>query len=338
MEEIEIRPSSPMQQFEQVRRTDEFVKYQKEFAELLTAKLCKEYPYGEVPSVKAINDFISSYPNLTKRGLKVDNIQFDLIANSLFIHGKKAQVQFSYPGQIKEPVELGDLIFICTLVIQGKRYLEKITISQFKQDNDTRNVFSWTINNDKQLYLLSRFPKFRCVEGIFPKKEYCLPNYSGCLGSYGLIQKPGELVFVSATRLNIFLGKTKTIRKNELYEKPFLYVWRLFYSELFNNCQFCPEVYSFADNYLSLNIGEPTVVRFSNYNLQVKRLLGYLAHSLRAKPTHGPYAGEIRSFIDSFRRFPYEDGFGRDESMENLPPSDENNGVAVVHTTINLGG
>lgn len=337
MEELKIGFYDPIEQFEAVKRSDEFVEYQKEFAKLLTFTLCREYPNGEVLSVQAFNDFVNSYPNLTKTNLQAGKIRFDLVANSVFVHGKKSQVEFDYPGQTSGPVELGDLIFICTLVFQGKRYFERMTISQFKMDNDTKNIFSWTIDNDKQLYLLSRFPKFKCVEGILPKKEYSLPNTSGCLGSYGLIQKPGDFTFVSGTRLDALLGKRKTIRKYELYGNSAYHRRLLSYRSIINGCHLCLDAYSFADNYLGLNIGEPIVVLQTNHNLQARAILGYLVRSLRVESKKGRPTPGVARFIDSFRQFPYADGFGQDDRPEDLGSVDENNGIGIVHATVKLG-
>jgi hypothetical protein len=290
-----------------------------------------------VPSVQAFDNFVNSYPSLSKKNLLAGPTKFDLETNSVFIHGKKAQVEFNYSGPTTGSVELGDLIFICTLVFQGKRYLERMTISQFKKDNDTRNVFSWTIDNDKQLYLLSRFPKFKCVEGILPKTiEYNLPNRSGCLGSYGLIQEPGEFVFVSATCLDSLLGKKKTIRKYELYGNS-AYRGRILVNRfIIDSCHLCLDAYIFADNYLGLNIGEPLVVCQTSYNLQARKLLDYLLRFLKAKFANKNPPPSVAGFIDSFRRFPYADGFGQDfGDDENF--GDENNGIGIVHTTIKMG-
>ena len=246
--------------------------------------------------------------------------------------------QFDYPGRIEEAVELGDLIFICTLVAESKRFFERMTISQFKKDNKTKKIFSWTINNDKQLYLLSRFPKFKCVEGVLPKRDYCLSNTSGCLGSYGLIQEMGDFTFVSATCLDALLGKTKTIRKNELYGKSASHEELLVDGFIIDNCQLCLETYKFANDYLSLNIGEPTVVNYVNQNLQARAILGDLAHSMRAQTKKGAVPKGFMKFLDSFKEFPYSDGFGQDDRLDDLAPSDENSGIGIVHTTVRLGG
>src|SRR4030067_3067090 len=103
------------QKLEIIKKTDEFLDYQKDLAGLLVSKLRSNYP-KEVPSVQAISDFINSYPPLTKTGIQAGAIRFDLVANAFFIHGQKAQVQFYYPGKIKGTVELADIIFISTLV------------------------------------------------------------------------------------------------------------------------------------------------------------------------------------------------------------------------------
>jgi hypothetical protein len=280
---------------------------------------------------------------LSRNGILVGTTRFDLKANSFFIHGNKSQVQFDYPGKICAPVELGDIIFICTLVVSDKRYFERLTISQFKLDNNTKRVLSWTIDNDKQLYLLSHFPKFICVKGILHREDYVLANNSGCLGSYGLIQRPGDLVFISGTLLDALLARKRTIKKPDMYGKstehqqPFLYGWP---GNWMANCHLCLDTDNFANNYLSLNIGEPTVAAFSIYNQQAREILGDLASSLGAKAKKTALDAGVSHFIDSFSQFPYEDGYGRKLEQDNFQdrtyPSDSDEGTAVVHTTIRL--
>jgi hypothetical protein len=46
-----------IEQIEAVKKSDGFVEYQKDFANFLTFTLLKEYPRGEVPSVKAFDNF-----------------------------------------------------------------------------------------------------------------------------------------------------------------------------------------------------------------------------------------------------------------------------------------
>ena len=97
------------------------------------------------------------------------------------------------------------MIFIVSVYFQGKKYFEKLTINQFKKANKTS---SWSIKNKEQLFLLSRFPVFRGIQGsIIDEKNYAIPNYSGCLGSYGFLYKPGDFAFVSATKLDSYVGQ-----------------------------------------------------------------------------------------------------------------------------------
>jgi hypothetical protein len=66
-------------------------------------------------------------------------------------------------------------------------------------------------------------------------------------------------------------------------------------------------------------------------------LFGYLVRSLRVESKKGRPTPGVARFIDSFRQFPYADGFGQDDHPEDLGSVDENNGIGIVHATVKLG-
>lgn len=200
-----------MNKYIETIKSDAFTRFEKEFARRMTSALSRGYlqKLHETPLVKIVKNVVNSVDKLTD-----GNQNFKLSTKSVFIHGNKSQVEFDYYGR-KEQTELGDLIFIISVVFNDKKYFEKFTINQFKKDKGRRSV-SWRIDKE-QLYLLSRFPAFRGVKGFVPKKNFDLPNYSGCLGSYGLLFKPGDFAFISATELDSFIGYRSSLKLNELY-------------------------------------------------------------------------------------------------------------------------
>lgn len=323
-----------VQQFEALRQTNDFVQYEKDFADSLVSSLVKWSAAGEVPTVKALDDMINNQ-KLKKNGLTLGSTRYDLETNSVFIHGKKSLVQFNYPGNIKDPVELGDLLLICTLVYGGKRYFERMTIVQFKMENARQNIFSWTVDNDKQLYLLSRFPTFTSVEGILSKGiNYNLRNTSDCLGSYGLLQTNGDFVFISGITLDGILGKRNTIRKNEMHSQRNSICYN---GLLFDNCLLCLNTHIFAVDYLGLNIGEFTVSCGSLSNLQARNFLGRILASLEYRIKRGRGTPNISQLLSSFSRFPYSDGLFGGENFQSDQDFTDDNGIGIIHTTINVG-
>jgi hypothetical protein len=325
-------------QFESASRSDLFAEYQKDFAKHLTSALSREYLKGEVKSVRTIEKFVNSVHSLKKRGMGVYGMPFELLTNSIFIHGNKSQVEFDYYGQKNGSIELGDLIFISTVVFERKKYFEKMTINQFKIDSKRKRAIYWTINNKKQLYLLSRFPTFRPVRGIIPRKEYNLPNQSGCLGSYGLLYRPGDFAFISATRLDSLIGSQRTIRQDELSEH-FSGSGRcsLACCPVLGDCHLCLDLYSFTNHYLRLNIGEPVFAKEGSYNRQAKSLFNDLIVALqRAAKKEKPDQRIIR-FLEFFRRFPYTDDSEQDTFTKNSDSPINNGGIGIIHTTIMLG-
>jgi len=327
-----------MKKYLETVKSDDFVRYEKEFADRILCALSNRYRQdkNEIHLVHTIEDIVNQFGDFT-----ISNI-FELSTKSIFIHGKKSHVQFKYYGEWAEPIELGDLIFIISIIYNKKKYFEKFTINQFKKDKRKSRSISWSIRNKKQLYLLSRFPTFRGVRGIIPKKNYSLPNYSGCLGSYGLLHRPGDFAFVSATRLDSFIGDKKTLKMIELYNLvnnrvrhpfdlcPIFYpaVW-----DIFCNCHFSHDVFSFVHQYLRMNIGEPVFLKEGIDNPQASNflheLMGAIANKARKEGDK-----RILSFIKSFRRFPYVNRERENRFHEGV--DFDGGGVGIVHTTIGL--
>lgn len=289
---------------------------------------------------------------------------FELSTTSIFIHGNKSQVDFDYHGQRSEPIELGDLILIISVVFDGRKYFEKFTINQFKKDEKNIKSISWHIDNRKQLYLLSRFPTFKGVKGLIPKRDFSLPNYSACLGSYGLLYNPGDFAFVSATELDSFIEHRNTLKMSELhyfqtkktllpyfpYFYPdvdeLLYLMHKFYKyygskwyflwNLFGNYHHAYNTFDFAHKYLTIGIGEPTFMKIGIDNSQAKSFLHELlsAASVKARREGD---GRLLDFVDRFLGYGYAGGEGEGGFRQGVEFDSEGGAIGIIHTIINLG-
>jgi len=346
--------------------SDAFASYEKDFACRITSALSKCYQdgLGETDMVEIIEQVIN---NLKKLTTKSKQPYFELSTNAIFIHGypKKSGVEFDYYEK-SVPTELGDIIFIISIIFNGQKYFEKFTINQFKKDVQRKRAVSWNIK-EEQLYLLSRFPTFRGVTGsIVPQKNFNLPNYSGCLGSYGLLYGPGDFAFISGTRLGSYLNSSKRINTNDLFYiyrnegttnmdklhcswhgwSPMVEFCRCFYkpycdlcfylspfNQILGNCHFSMNVYDFASKYLRLCIGEPTETKVGISNLKAKKFLYELLSSIKAKRKG---IMEVVGFIDGYLKYALSNGGGEGGFIQDDVSDFEGGGIGIVHTIINL--
>lgn len=202
----------------EVIQTKDFGEYTEEFTQRV--KGCIEEGYcqdkREPDIVKDITEKVNDLKALTKG-------RFQISSKGAYIHGNKSQVEFEYKRR-KTQRELGDLLFLLTVVYQGKKFFERFTITQFKK---SKGYPRWNFNKKdsegrypdrEQLYLLSEFPTFKGAKGsIIPAcQNYNLHNYSNCLGSYGFLHKPGDFVFVSAKLVGLLIRKGSSVSKETL--------------------------------------------------------------------------------------------------------------------------
>jgi len=354
-----------LRKYVDVIHSDAFGRYQNDFAQRISSLLSKGYleMLREPPLVQIVENVVNSVDGLS---IKDDQTYFELSASSIFIHGNKSQVEFECYGR-KVQRELGDLIFIMSVVFNGRKYFEKLTVSQFKKDRTSKRDISWRIDNKEQLFLLSRFPAFRGVKGLIPRRDFKLPNYSGCLGSYGLLYTPGDFAFVSATELDSLVSPGDRLKKSELYlfahnkteasPLPHFLLFRPYMDELlhffhrafpepvlaellrwnlFGNYQEAHNVFDFAQKYLIMGIGEPTFMLAGVSNRHARAFLHQLLSALRVKAKREK-SRNLVNFIRRFWRYGYagdEGEGGFDESIE----SDFDGGeIGIVHTILNLG-
>ena len=202
-----------------IRVTEEaqFVIHWKELAARLLNGINNKYQqkFREPSIVSIIEEIINNIDQFETK-----DRSFKISTNSIFVHGIKSQVEFEYYGT-KTQRELGDIVFVLSIVYKGRKFFEKMTINQVKkQKSTTATTVSWSFGNEscrEQLYLLSRFPTFRGVKGsLIPMKEYNLANTSWCLGSHGLLYHPGDFALVSSKGLEVILSGRKSLKLEDL--------------------------------------------------------------------------------------------------------------------------
>lgn len=127
------------------------------------------------------------------------------------LHGSRSYVEFNYRDQ---PVtrELGDMAIITLATSGGERLLQKISIVQNKKASSK----SWGLDQE-QLFMLKNFPPFSGNRGIFKgRRDVTFIDTSGCLGSYGLLSAPGEMLFSSAHLVTEFSSAKKSVSLRDI--------------------------------------------------------------------------------------------------------------------------
>jgi hypothetical protein len=127
------------------------------------------------------------------------------------LHGSRSYVEFNHRDQ---PVtrELGDMAIIAIVTAGGERLLQKITIVQNKKASSK----SWGLDQE-QLFMLKNFPPFSGNRGLFKgRKDVTFVDTSGCLGSYGLLAAPGEMLFASAQLVTEFSSAKKSVSLRDI--------------------------------------------------------------------------------------------------------------------------
>jgi hypothetical protein len=273
----------------------------------------------------------------------------------IFIHGPRegaeTRVKFKYYGK-EAKSELGDLIFILSIIYKGEKHFEKFTISQFKKD-DTK--LKWSLCNRKQLYLLSRFPPFSGISGsIIPRKQFDLPNYSGCLGSFCLLYRPGDFAFVSAKLLKSYLRSRNCFGFAELakfWELSCCYCWAChnitypipfappYFGGVLGLSCFASNIYEFVNKYLRAYIGELTFSSSGQFNIFAHQFLKDLMRAIKAKAGKEKKDALVK-FVKEFFAYPYAGNRGGGEGRsgeENIDFDYEGGGIGIIYTSINLG-
>lgn len=333
------------------------------FARIVYDALSKNYNDIEPILVKRIVDGIKN----GKIGFSNNGITMNIVSE--FIHSynipqygsNPSGVKFECNGRIASK-ELADMMYIIRFKYNGKTMMEKITFNQVKKDNKRG---TWSIDKE-QLYLLSRFPEFKGVEGsIIPQREYNLTNNSKTLGTYSMLFNPGDLVYIGANLLERYLNKRKSINLKEILRieqssnfraiNPFIepefyyyfedYCYRIFYSKMrttpyqlfppvfLNNysCEYASNTSEFVMHYLKGEIGEVLDSEYS-YNTGVNRFVNELIKKAKemARKTGNKEAENILNEIN---------GGGNNENADTLEEENyEFNGLGIVMTTVSMEG
>ena len=135
--------------------------------------------------------------------------QLQIAANK--IHGSRSYVEFNFRDK-PTTKELGDMAIISIVTSGSKRLLQRVCIIQNKKAKDQK----WGIDPE-QLFLLKNFPPLSGNRGIFRgMHDVVFRNLSGCLGAYGLLAEPGEMLFVSAPMFAEVLCERKSIASSDI--------------------------------------------------------------------------------------------------------------------------
>ncbi len=350
-----------VEKYLQLIKTEHFAKYSKDFAYRIQRGLYEGYNQGfyEPALVSVLEEVVNKL-----NGLSTLANRFKISTKSIFIHGNKSQVEFEYYGQ-RVQRELGDLIFILSVIYNGRKYFEKFTISQFKKDDDS---LRWNLGNKEQIYLLSRFPSFRGISGsIIPMREFNLPNHSGCLGSFNLLFRPGDFTFVSASRLESFIGNRKSIdiiNISKLWEPPsyyftypmpfdwpdieeLFYIWRKvwrhklpipffppYFIGILGFSRYASNVHNFVDKYLRGYIGDLTYSDMGVYNTSAFDFLHELLSAIMRKAQRDK-RDDVINCVNEFFSHPYSGNQGG--MREDIEFDYEGGGIGIIYTSINLG-
>ena len=317
-----------------------FIKFGKELAHLLDIELEKNN--NEVETVKNWVENI--------KGKCVNDKYFKVCIDSLFIHAYNhsdngsfpSGIEFDYYGNLGK-AELADILFINSFYYNRKLILKKINFNQAKkQKNNSR----WDID-EKQLYLLTRLPRFKGIKGsIVPQIDFYIHSYCGNLTSYGLMNKE-NFIFISADNILLAKGNKKSVNLkdfrfifdincfNECFKKYHCfedYLRYKCYLPFFYSVLFSENTYKFIFSFIKGYIGEIVENEIFYYkNEEANNLLKGILENIK---TYGKKSNnkEILNFIS---RFSDSDGIniGNNEFEEN----NEGRGLAVVHIKIYLG-
>ena len=189
------------------------------------------------------------------------------------IHGKASNVSFLDESNAANVRELADMVVLSLITENGRILYARMAFIQNKMEDKPRE---WDIQQD-QLYLLTNFPTFDGVSGIFSgMTNVALPNPFGQLGNYGLFCSPCEMVFANAGVITAMQKGTrvafddiKKLTAEKRYELP---SWgHVIYNLLrygnferslpiFGTCPVALNMHQFIRNWTQFNIGEEIVI------------------------------------------------------------------------------
>lgn len=228
------------------------------------------------------------------------------------LHGTRSYVEFSY---LDQPVtrELGDMALIAIATAGSQRLFQRLTIVQNKKTGGK----SWSLDRE-QLFMLKNFPPFSGYRGIFKgRRDVTFRNMSGCLGSYGLLAEPGEMLFATAGLISEFARGKGSVALTDIsaprvpsqgsetsgpvplfwldprrHPKEWYFLLEEYFdrfgpgpvpfagsTEFLGNVHFARDLYDLTRSWTRLSIGEPTCVDDHVVNQAVDAFTNYLLRS-----------------------------------------------------------
>lgn len=189
------------------------------------------------------------------------------------IHGKASYVSFLDESNTPNVRELSDMVILSLITEEGRILYARMAFVQNKMEDKPKE---WNIQQD-QLYLLTNFPTFDGVSGIFGgMANVALLDPFGQLGNYGLFCSPCEMVFANADVITAMQSGTSVafdnIKKNTTEKKYKLSNWGhvLYYLHkygykkralpILGTCSVALNMHQFIRNWTQFNIGEEIVV------------------------------------------------------------------------------
>ena len=338
-----------IQKYSKFLRSEFFTKFTKALSERIVSALCDSFSKDErePEAVNVVSEIINRLGSFddSASGYKIKT-------RSAFIHGVSSLVEFNYYGkQVRR--ELGDLIFVVSFIYQNEKYLERVTISQVKKEIGNPRL-KWNLDSE-QLFLLSRWPSFKGSKGSFwAHKEYYLSDLSGSLGSFLLLFRPGDFMFIVAPDLErIVVGKksVSVVDINQYFKSvdiPSQYYdyiddfclrhfCRLPYIQINSSSKYAANVFAFIDRYLSGSIGEPVSFDYQDIiNITAHSFLHEIFSVIKKKGERE----NIMRLIDLGKEFfKYKYHGRKDVEKEGTENNDDNKigGIGLIYSSINLG-
>ena len=247
--------------FATLGRDGGFFDFQNAVIARLYDALSQGYSHGE-NEVELVKRLVE-----TANGQSYKNVSI----HGAMLHGSRSYVEFSHRDR---PVttELGDMAILTIVTAAGDRLLQRLCIVQNKKKGST----SWRIDAE-QLFLLRCFPPFTGNRGIFRGcSGLVFRNLSGCLGAYGLLSPPCEMIFSSAPLVEEMLRGANTLKADgisapsdawgtynwmdRVYDWDLLEHWppRETWAKFCGNTRFARDITELVRYWTQVNIGEIT--------------------------------------------------------------------------------
>lgn len=136
-------------------------------------------------------------------GATIKTADWNLAVHSYYAHGSKSSVEFRYYGK-EVARELADVVYV--FFFDDKKLGDQYVTVSFSQYKLAKNgSLRLDESGKQQLFLLSRFPRFR-PKGRFlaGSRDYLFINATSCLGTHVVIDNTGEIVALSSKELSAY--------------------------------------------------------------------------------------------------------------------------------------